>query len=129
MILKTYTRIFSEDFQTSMTFLEHFLGKTADITAQFEELKIGAIGGYCVVAGTAEALAPYRHTYGPIIVDDLKNTEERLVRAGAVITLPISDAPTGTMLYARHPDGAHVEYVQFKEELVDRIIGKSVASN
>jgi predicted enzyme related to lactoylglutathione lyase len=123
MILKTYTRIFSDNFQTSMTFLERFLGKTADITVQFEALKIGAIGGYCVVAGTAEALAPYRHTYGPIIVDDLIGTEERLVRAGAVVTVPIREAPTGLMLYVRHPDGAHVEYVQFKKELVDRIIG------
>jgi hypothetical protein len=37
--------------------------------------------------------------------------------------------PTGTMLYARHPDGVSVEYVQWLPELVARIIERKATGH
>ena len=55
-------------------------------------------------------------------VSDIDETRRLLVQAGAKTTREIAPAPTGRMMYARHPDGALVEYVQWTPELVEHLI-------
>lgn len=45
-----------------------------------------------------------------------------LVDAGAKIIREIAAVPTGQMMYASHPDGSVVEYVQWTPELVEQLI-------
>lgn len=122
MILKTYARIFTQDVAASLALFEQLTGCAPDIHFTFGEWELVAIGDILLVGGTEEALAPIRNSYGPLIVDDLAHTRHVLEQAGAVITQPPTPTPTGTMLYARHPDGSSVEYVQWLPELVERII-------
>lgn len=123
MILKTYARVFTQDVATSLPVFQHLVGRGPDIHFTFGEWEIVAIGDILLIGGTDEALAPIRHSYGPLVVDDLEATQQQLVQAGAVITQAISPTPTGTMLYARHPGGIVMEYVQWTPALVKQIIG------
>ncbi len=122
MILKTYARMFTENLDVSLDLLKKLVGREPDIRFKFRDLEICAIGDFCVVAGSSESLAPYRSSQGPIVVDNLEQTQSMLEKAGAVITVAPSTSDTGTFLYVRHLDGAEVEYVQWKPELVERII-------
>ncbi|WP_052733107.1 VOC family protein [Hymenobacter terrenus] len=123
MILKTYARVFTQDLPATLALFEQLIGRAPDICFTFGEWELIAIGDVLLVGGSAEALAPIRGSHGPLIVADLAQAQRLLEQAGAVITQPPTPTPTGTMLYARHPDGNSVEYVQWLPELVARIIG------
>jgi hypothetical protein len=122
MILKTYARIFTEDIEVSLSLLRNLVGREPDLRFAFRDLEIAAIGDFCVVAGPSTSLAQYRSSQGPIVVDNLEETQSLLLAAGATITVPTSKSDTGIFLYARHPDGVDVEYVQWKPDLVKRIL-------
>jgi predicted enzyme related to lactoylglutathione lyase len=123
MILKTYARVFTNELATSLPLFPQLVGREPDLRFTFGEWEIVAIGDLLLIGGTDEALAPIRHSHGPLVVDDLEATRQQLEQAGAVITQAISPTPTGTMLYARHADGNLVEYVQWTQELRKRVIG------
>ena len=123
MILKTYARIFTEDMAATLRLFQELVGREPDLHFTLGDWELVAIGDFLLVGGTEEALAPIRHSCGPIVVDDLEATQQLLLKAGAVITQPIMPAPTGTMLYARHADNTVMEYVQWTPELVKQIIG------
>lgn len=55
-------------------------------------------------------------------MDDLDATVLGLSEAGAVLTQAPRPSRTGVFAYLRHPDGALVEYVQWKPELLARIL-------
>lgn len=122
MILKTYARVFTNDYEGTLATLERLHGRAAHIKMEFGEWNLAGIGDVFVVAGTDEALAPIRDSHGPFIVSDLKALQAKLLADGASITQTIIDVPTGRMLYARHRDGLHVEYVEWTNELVERFI-------
>lgn len=123
MILKTYARVFTNDLPDSLPLFQQLVGREPDIRFTFGGWEIVAIGDILLIGGTEEALAPIRHSYGPLVVDNLEATQQQLEQAGAVITQAISTTPTGTMLYARHADGIVMEYVQWTPELVKQILG------
>ena len=123
MIIKTYARVFTHDLAACLPLFQELVGREPDIRFTFGEWEIVAIGDLLLIAGTEAALAPIRNSYGPLVVDNLEATQLLLEQAGAVITQPISMTPTGTMLYARHPDGTSMEYVQWTPELVQQILG------
>ncbi len=122
MILKTYTRIFSTDCDATLAMLERLHERQPHLRFRFGDWELAGIGDMLVVAGTEETLAPIRDTFGPVIVRDLETVQEELLAGGATITQPLVDVPTGKMLYARHPDGLHIEYVQWTDDLVERFI-------
>ena len=47
-----------------------------------------------------------------------------LREAGARITTPETTSATGRFLYARHPGGVQIEYVERVPDLVARIVGQ-----
>lgn len=122
MILKTYTRIFSTDGHATLTMLERLHSREPHLRFRFGDWDLIGIGDMLVVAGTEESLAPIRDTFGPVIVRDIEQVQAQLLDGGATITQPLIDVPTGRMLYARHSDGLHVEYVQWTDDLVERLI-------
>lgn len=122
MILKTYTRIFTNDAEETLRILRPLHTGEPHLRFRFDPWELVGIGDVLVVAGTDEALAPIRGSFGPWIVTDIDETRELLVDAGAEIVRDIAPVPTGRMMYARHPDGAVVEYVQWTPELVEQLI-------
>lgn len=122
MILKTYSRMFTADCDKTLTLLERLHGRKAHLRFRYGEWDLAGIGDVFVVAGTRESLAPIADSHGPLIVPDLDAVEAELIRGGATITQPIVSVPTGRMLYARHPDGLHIEYVEWTDDLVERLI-------
>lgn len=121
-ILKTYARMFVRNLDESLPLLEQLVGKPADLRFPFGSIEIAAVGDLLVLAGPPEETQQFRNGVGPLIVADMDETEAFLRQRGAVITQPRVVVPTGVNLYARHPDGAEVEYVQWVPELVERII-------
>ena len=122
MILKTYTRMFTNDAEQTLSVLRPLHASEPHLRLKFEAWELIGIGDVLVVAGTDEALAPIRDSLGPWIVTDLDETRRQLVEAGSEITREIEPVPTGRMMYARHPDGASVEYVEWTPELVEQFI-------
>ncbi|MEO3998541.1 hypothetical protein [Mesorhizobium sp. CAU 1732] len=122
MILKTYSRLFSSDCDATLALLERLHGRKAHLRFRFGEWDLAGVGDMFVVAGTEASLAPIRDSHGPVIVHDLNVVEAELLASGATITQPMTDVPTGRMLYARHADGLHIEYVEWTETLVEKFV-------
>lgn len=124
MIIKTYARVFSSNCDATLSLLERLYGCEPHLRFAVGDVELAGIGDVLVVAGSDEALAPIRNTHGPFVVRDIDAAHTELLAGGATITQPITEVATGKMLYARHPDGLHIEYLQFTEELVERIVGQ-----
>ncbi len=124
MVLKTYMRIFTEDVAQSLPLLVALTGKPPDLRFSMPEqgLEIVAIGDFCLVAGARDVIDPIRSVQGPLVVDDLDAVTATLLQHGCVITKAEDVSASGRYLFARHADGLDVEYVQWNQELVDRII-------
>ena len=123
MVLKTYMRIFTEDVEQSLPLLVDLTGKQPDLRFSMPQqgLEIIAIGDFCLVAGAREVIDPIRSLQGPLVVDDLDAVTATLLRHGSVITKSEEVSPSGRYLFARHADGLQVEYVQWNQDLVERI--------
>ena len=124
MILKTYARLFTTDTDRSLELLTNLYGCEPDYRFKMGALEISGIGDICIVQGTVKDLEPYRGSIGPLIVDNLQTTKAHLIDHGAVIVKDDFEAETGCFFYARHPDGAVVEYLQWKPDLIARLIPK-----
>lgn len=122
MILKTYARLWVPDLDATLPLLESLVGRPADLRFAFGDVELAAIGDFLVVAGSPEALAPHREATGPVVVTDLVALQDVVVAAGGAIVAPAAESATGSFLYARHADGSLVEYVQWRPELVARIV-------
>ncbi|MGP9765243.1 hypothetical protein ACT3UM_05900 [Halomonas sp. AOP13-D3-9] len=107
-----------------MLTLQRLHGREPHLRFRLGEWDLAGIGDgdMFIVAGSDESLAPIRDSYGPVIVSDLDAMQKELLAAEAVITRPIVAVPTGRMLFARHADELHVEYIEWTDELVERFI-------
>ncbi|GGP31902.1 VOC family protein [Streptomyces melanogenes] len=121
-ILRTYARLWTDDLDHALPLLEELTGEQPHLRLDFHAVGLAAIGNFLVIAGSAEERAKYEHASATVVVDDLDALQETLVSAEATITTPVTDGPTGRFLYARHADGAGVEYVEWNRELVGRLI-------
>lgn len=122
-ILKTYARLWVDDLDRALPLIQRLSGAAEpDLRLGFHAVELAAIGDFLVVAGTAEARAAYAHASATVIVTDLDAVEATLQAAGATLTTPKAPSPTGRYLYARHADGAEIEYVEWTPDLVQRVI-------
>ncbi|MFF2087237.1 VOC family protein [Nocardia sp. NPDC058176] len=122
-ILKTYARLFVTDLDRALPVYERLVGAPADLRFRFEQAEIAAVGDFLVVAGSEDAVSGYRGTVGPVIVDDLDAATQFVTEIGGEITSGPIVSATGRVVYARHPDGAHVEYVEWTAEVLSRVLG------
>ena len=119
-ILKTYSRMLTNDIGGSTAFMAGLLGTKPHMRMTFGDWEIVGIGDILLVGGTDEALAPIRGSQGPIVVDNLDEAQRTLEAGGATITQAAASAPTGRYLYARHPDGTSCEYTERNAGLADK---------
>ncbi|MBN6039459.1 VOC family protein [Amycolatopsis sp. 195334CR] len=120
-IRKTYARLWAEDLDEALPLLRELTGAEPDLRLAFHAVELAAIGDFLVIAGPERERAKYAHASATVVVADLDALQRTLAAAGATITTPETAGPTGRFLYARHRDGAEVEYVEWTPELVERI--------
>jgi hypothetical protein len=122
MILKTYTRLFTNDADKTLELFKKLHQTEPHLRFNFNDWDLIAIGDTLIVGGTDESLAPIRDSHGPYIVDNLDETRRILLEGGAEITQEIEPTLTGRFLYAKHSDGLLVEYVEWNFDLVEKWI-------
>ena len=110
------SRVYVRDMEAAIAFYEEFLAEKCGGRFAYAEkhLEIARIGPLLIVAGTDEALAPFRGTSVTMRVDSIHEAKGFvLANGGQVITADVTRVPTGLNMTARHADGLLVEYVQF----------------
>lgn len=119
-IREVLVRVFvpPEHLRSTVAYYKALTGGHCSLHFPFPErgLSLAAVSSpaasFLVVAGSAEALAPFRATQLTIVVEDIHSVPERLVPLGAVELQPVTAVPTGYQTRFRHADGLVVEYVQ-----------------
>ncbi|MEU5239854.1 VOC family protein [Streptomyces lydicus] len=123
-ILKTYARLWTEDLDRALPLLEQLTGAQVDLRLTFHAVELAVLGDFLVIAGPADERAKYAHASATVIVEDLEDLQTTLKAAGATLTTPATAGPTGRFLYARHVEGAEIEYVEWTPELRRRLLGR-----
>ncbi|MFF7414966.1 VOC family protein [Streptomyces lydicus] len=123
-ILKTYARLWTEDLDRALPLLEQLTGAQVDLRLTFHAVELAVLGDFLVIAGPADERAKYAHASATVLVEDLDDLQTTLKAAGATVTTPATAGPTGRFLYARHVDGAEIEYVEWTPELRRRLLGR-----
>ncbi|GAA1949937.1 hypothetical protein [Kitasatospora viridis] len=106
--LATLARIYVDDLDTALPTFTALAGEPVRQRFAYRDLELATVGNFLLIAGTPEALAPYRQTQATVLVADLAE----VLDTGAVLDGP-NDVPTGRNLTLRHAGGAVIEYVQF----------------
>lgn len=112
-VLATLARVYVDDLDTALPTFVELTGEQPRLRFTHRGLELANIGGYLLLAGTEEALAPYRNTHATAIVASLDAVLHiRDERGGEILDGP-NDVPTGRNMTLRHPGGATIEYVEF----------------
>jgi predicted enzyme related to lactoylglutathione lyase len=77
-------------------------------------LTVAAVGGFLILEGSPEQLAPHRAAVGTLLVDDIAPYFERLIAHGAEIVHLPAERLGGAGFTVRHPDGGVMEYVHYR---------------
>jgi predicted enzyme related to lactoylglutathione lyase len=121
-ILATYARVYVDDLDTALPSLVALTGVQPQWRGGFADLELAGVGRFLLIAGTDQALAPYRETQATAVVSDLAALQETLAAYGAQIIDGPLHAPNGPGLTARHADGSVVEYIQWHDALRRRVL-------
>jgi predicted enzyme related to lactoylglutathione lyase len=95
-----YERLFDQRCSLRFVWTEH-------------EVEIAAVGPVVMIAGSPTALGRSVSQAAALSVESLADSHEALIGIGATIVQQPGETPTGRNLFARHPDGAVFEYIQF----------------
>ncbi|GAA1282552.1 hypothetical protein Psi02_31790 [Planotetraspora silvatica] len=121
-VLRTYARLWVDDLDQALPVLRELVGEEPDLYFAFDNVKAAAVGHFLVIDVPAEERAKYPAS-ATVVVSDLDEISRLVVARGGRITVPATAAETGRFLYARHADGAEIEYVEWTPDLVRRIAG------
>lgn len=115
---RTFVRVFvgPDDLERTTAWHERLLGTERDMVMPYPEkdLALTAVGGFLIIAGTDEALAPFRATTATLLVADIGPYLERFRADGTEFVQEPFIAPSGEGFTVRHPDGTVVEYVHHR---------------
>jgi hypothetical protein len=121
MLLKTYSRIFTENLDASLNLLKKLVGREPELRFLFRDMEVITIGDFCILAGPTDSIKPFLGAVEPIIVDDLEETQTVLKEVDAKITAPITEVPTGWNLFSRTSDGVVIEWVQWRPDIWEHV--------
>jgi hypothetical protein len=128
-VLQTLVRIYlsPEALDPTLAFYEGLFREKCRLRFVYSaaHLELAQVGNVLLLAGTEEALEPFRSTANTFVVDDLAGFREFLVRSGATILSDAKDVPTGRNMRVQHPDGLVVEYVQFEQQQQEHLESES----
>ncbi|MFG2911109.1 hypothetical protein ACGF13_39435 [Kitasatospora sp. NPDC048286] len=106
--LDTLARVYVDDLDIALPTFVALVGEPPRLRFEYRDLELARVGGFLLIAGTPEALAPYRDTHATVLVDSL----DEILDSGTVLDGP-NAVPTGRNATLRHPGGAIIEYVEF----------------
>jgi predicted enzyme related to lactoylglutathione lyase len=75
-------------------------------------IELAQVGPFLLLAGTPEALEPYRNRVASVLVEDVDGIGREIVEAGGELLEGPMTGPKGARMIARHPDGAIFEYLE-----------------
>lgn len=122
-ILRTYLRVWVDDLDEAVATYTELLHQDVDLYIDFNGSRLAAIGEVLLISGPAEVTDQFRGTAGPILVEDIQEALDEVRSVGGTLTSELFEGPTGTLFYADLPGGGNLEFLQWTQDLVDRIIG------
>jgi len=111
-VLATLARLYVDDLDAVLPALRALTGEDTRTRFHHRGVEVAGIGGFLVVAGGEEALAPFRATQSTVLVDDLDGLPALLREHGGEIVDGPSQVPTGRNATVRHAGGVVLEYVE-----------------
>ncbi|WP_303869461.1 VOC family protein [Acetobacterium wieringae] len=113
-IKQILNRFYVEDIEVSIDFYEKILNEKCELRFKYpdKDLELAQIGNILILAGSNEALKPFRETKATILVDSIKDFKNLLLANGATIIRDLTAVPTGINMTVKHLDGSIVEYVE-----------------
>ena len=113
-ILQTLSRLYIPDLNSALEFYEKLSGTPAAMRFEIPQinLELAQIGDILLIAGSDEALKPFKNTQATFLVDSLDEFRAFLEENGAKIIRGPDKVPTGRNMTVRHPDGSVIEYVE-----------------
>jgi hypothetical protein len=106
--LATLARVYVDDLDAALPTFTALAGEPPQSRFGYRGLELARVGGFLLIAGPPEALAPYRNTHATVLVGSLDDVLE----SGTVLDGP-NKVPTGRNVTLRHAGGAVIEYVEF----------------
>jgi predicted enzyme related to lactoylglutathione lyase len=113
-ILQTLSRLYINDLKSALEFYEELLGSSAAMRFEIPQIgmELAQIENILLIAGSDEALKPFRITQATFLVDSLDEFKAYLEEKGAEIIRGPDKVPTGRNMTVKHPDGSVIEYVE-----------------
>ncbi len=107
-------RFYVEDIEAAIAFYEKILDEKCDLRFKYpqENLELAQIGNILILAGSNEALKPFRDTKATFLVESVIEFKDFLLNNGATIIRDLKAVPTGMNMTVKHLDGTVVEYVE-----------------
>lgn len=112
-VLATLARVYVDDLDVALPTFVELTGEQPRLRFTYRGLDLASVGGYLLLAGSEEALAPYRGTHATAIVESIDRILSITEQHGGEILDGPNEVPTGRNLTVQHPGGATIEYVQF----------------
>ncbi|PKL58471.1 MAG: glyoxalase [Methanomicrobiales archaeon HGW-Methanomicrobiales-5] len=115
-ILTIMTRIYSENRDTTVRFYETLTGQTCSLRFAMPDagLELAQVGTFLIIAGSEDALKPFRSTTATFLVDSVEEYFHFFTRNNIAIIRPPRPVPTGVNMTIQHPEGTIIEYVQHR---------------
>ncbi|HEX3006875.1 MAG TPA: VOC family protein [Bacteroidales bacterium] len=115
-VIQILSRVYTHDIEAAIDFYERLFGEKHQSRFTYAQagLELARVNSILIIAGTDEALAPFRNTSSTFSVDSVEEFKTFLLNNGASIIRDIQQVPTGWNMTALHKDGFQVEYVQLK---------------
>jgi hypothetical protein len=111
-IKQVLARVFVDSIDDALPLYEELAGQTEVRRFSFGDIELAWVGSFLLLAGSEEALTPYRDRVASIIVGDIEQVATIVERYGGQLVEGPDSAPNGKRLIARHRDGSVFEYLQ-----------------
>ncbi|HEX2934894.1 MAG TPA: VOC family protein [Bacteroidales bacterium] len=111
------TRIYVNDMDAAIKFYEQLLNEPCASRFNYAQmnLEIARVNNILIIAGTDQALEPFRLTNATMLVDSVEAFKTFLLENGATVIRDIQQVPTGLNMTIRHKDGLTIEYVEHRK--------------
>jgi predicted enzyme related to lactoylglutathione lyase len=116
IIRQILTRIYVNEINPAIDFYEKLTEEKCVNRFVYKQvgLELARINNLLIIAGTDQALAPFRKTSATFLVDSIPDYRAFLLNNGAEILQDIQQVPTGWNMTVRHNDGTIIEYVEHR---------------
>jgi GNAT superfamily N-acetyltransferase len=113
-VTKTLSRLYVEDLEKALSLQEQLQQTKAAMRFTFPGtgVEMGQVGNVLLIAGSAQALLPFREIQATFLVDSLDECRAYLEENGSIILQGPKDVAAGRSMTVRHPDGSVIEYVE-----------------